>query len=78
MVAGWQQQLREGKMSYQNASNDEYFAAVIKFLSIQSSKTTNYKFGFYRDIIVNKYQTDAEQTLTYYQLAHSITWLIFT
>lgn len=70
MAAGWQ--LSEGMMSYKQASDDEYFAAVMKSLSNQSSKTTSYKFGFLRAILENLYQTDADLTLTYPQLAHSL------
>ena len=63
MAAGWQ--LSEGMMSYKQASDDEYFAAIMKSLSNQSSKTTSYKFGFLRAILENLYQTDADLTLTY-------------
>ncbi|MFC4355597.1 HNH endonuclease domain-containing protein [Chryseomicrobium palamuruense] len=70
MAAGWQ--LSEGRMSYKSASDDEYFAAVTKALSNQSSKTTSYKFGFLRAILENLYQNDAELKLNYSQLAHSM------
>lgn len=70
MVAGWQ--LNEGTIRYSNASDDEYFAAIMKTLSNQSAKTTSYKFGFLRAILENLYQTDVELKIPYSQLAHSL------
>lgn len=50
IAPGWQ--LSEGKMSYKNASDDEYFAAVMKSLSNQSSKLAfeGYHFQIVRDL----------------------------
>lgn len=70
MVAGWQ--LNEGTIRYSNASDDEYFAVIMKTLSNQSAKTTSYKFGLLRAILENLYQTDVEFKISYPQLAHSL------
>lgn len=70
MAAGWQ--LSEGTMRYEDASDDEYFAAITRALSNQSMKTTSYKFGFLRAILENLYHTDVDLTLNYSQLAHSM------
>lgn len=70
MTAGWQ--LNEGMIRYSSASDDEYFAAIMKALSNQSAKTTSYKFGFLRAILENLYQTDVEFKISYSQLAHSL------